>query len=66
MAIAMRNQSRGVLTWRELDSCRDDVVDKPVPLRVGVSGVDQPTLHQIQQLPEHHKLYLATGEVKVG
>lgn len=62
----MRNQSRGVPTWRELDSCWDDVVDKPVSLRLSASGVDQPTVHQIQQLPEHHELYLAAVKVKMG
>ncbi|MBK4147270.1 hypothetical protein GWO69_01890 [Corynebacterium macginleyi] len=62
----MRNQSRGVSTWRELDSCWDDVVDKLVPLRLSASGVDQPTVHQIQQLPEHHDLHLAAVKVKMG
>jgi hypothetical protein len=32
----------------------------------GAAGVDQPAIHQIQQLPEHHQLNLYLGEVQVG
>lgn len=32
---------------------------------LGAAGVDQPAIHQIQQLPEHHELDLGLGEVEV-